>query len=113
MGETWLTEMDMGINTAYDFASRPEQWVVCHYPVPVQRTWMELNGIDCVPNEAERKKKSICTSRSFNGMVTDLETLRTHTANYAASCAQKLRQQAFHDSDRFVGGYRKASPLMP
>lgn len=84
---------DIGINTAYDFASRPEQWVVCHYPVPVQRTWMELNGVDCVPNEAERKKKSICTSRSFNGMVTDLETLRTHTANYAASCAQKLRQQ--------------------
>ena len=39
------------------------------------------------------KKKSICTSRSFNGMITDLEDLRTHVANYAARCAEKLRQQ--------------------
>ena len=57
------------------------------------RTWKELNGIDCVPNEEMAKKKSICTSRSFNGMVTDLETLQTHVSNYAARCAEKLRQQ--------------------
>lgn len=84
---------NIGIHTAYDFASRPEQWVKNFYPVPIQRTWMELNGDDCVPNEVERKKRSICTSRSFNGMVTDLDTLKTHTANYAARCAEKLRQQ--------------------
>jgi len=84
---------DIGIHTAFDFASQTERWVKCFYPVPVQRTWKELNGTDCVPNEVERKKRSICTSRSFNGMVTDLETLKTHTANYAASCAEKLRRQ--------------------
>ena len=39
------------------------------------------------------KKKSICTSRSFNGMITDLDGLRTHVSNYAARCAEKLRQQ--------------------
>jgi len=39
------------------------------------------------------KKKSICTSRSFNGMISDKETLRTHIANYAARCAEKLRMQ--------------------
>jgi DNA polymerase V len=39
------------------------------------------------------KKKSICTSRSFNGMISDKETLCTHIANYAARCAEKLRMQ--------------------
>ena len=57
------------------------------------RTWQELNGEDAVPNEALAKKKSICTSRSFNGMISDYETLRTQVANYAARCAEKLRQQ--------------------
>jgi DNA polymerase V len=46
-----------------------------------------------VPNEELAKKKSICTSRSFNGMVSDFETLRTHVANYASRCAEKLRRQ--------------------
>ena len=39
------------------------------------------------------KKKSICTSRSFNGMITDIQALRTHVSNYAARCAEKLRKQ--------------------
>ena len=56
-------------------------------------TRRELNGEDCVPNEEMAKKKSICTSRSFNGMISDYETLRTQVANYAARCAEKLRQQ--------------------
>ena len=30
---------------------------------------------------------------SFNGMVGDIETLRTHIANYASRCAEKLRKQ--------------------
>jgi DNA polymerase V len=61
--------------------------------VVIYRTWAELNGIDCVPNEAMAKKKSICTSRSFNGMISDYDTLRTQVSNYAARCAEKLRQQ--------------------
>ena len=44
-------------------------------------------------NEELAKKKSICTSRSFNGMVGDIETLRTHISNYACRCAEKLRKQ--------------------
>jgi DNA polymerase V len=40
------------------------------------------------------KKKSICTSRSFNGMISDFTDLRTQVANYAARCAEKLRQQS-------------------
>ena len=39
------------------------------------------------------KKKSIYTSRSFNGMITDLDGISTHESNYASRCAEKLRQQ--------------------
>ena len=61
--------------------------------INIVRTWQELNGEDVVPNEELAKKKSICTSRSFNGMISDKETLRTHIANYASRCAEKLRRQ--------------------
>jgi DNA polymerase V len=84
----------LGIQTAYDFAQHNGDWVRATFRnIVIYRTWQELNGIDCVPNEEMAKKKSICTSRSFNGMITDLDGLRTHVSNYAARCAEKLRQQ--------------------
>jgi DNA polymerase V len=43
--------------------------------------------------EEMSKKKSICTSRSFPGMVPDMDTLRTSISNFAARCAEKLRKQ--------------------
>ena len=84
----------MGIQTAYDFAAHNGEWVKLQFNnIVIQRTWRELNGEDCVPNEELTKKKSICTSRSFNGMISDYETLRTQVSNYAARCAEKLRVQ--------------------
>ena len=84
----------MGIKTAYDFAQMHGTWVRATFNnIVIYRTWQELNGIDAVPNEEMAKKKSICTSRSFNGMVTDFDTLRTHVSNYAVRCAEKLRAQ--------------------
>lgn len=92
----------MGVMTAYDFAQRHDSWVRAVFNnIVIWRTWAELNGIDSVPNEEMAKKKSICTSRSFNGMVSDYETLRTHVANYAARCAEKLRRQ--HTMARSIG----------
>ena len=84
----------LGCRTALDFATHHKDWVRLTFNnINIVRTWQELNGEDAVPNEQLAAKKSICTSRSFNGMVTDMETLRTHVANYAARCAEKLRQQ--------------------
>ena len=84
----------LGVKTAYDFAEHNQSWVRATFNnIVMERTWRELNGEDCVPNEEMAKKKSICTSRSFNGMITDLDGLRTHVSNYAARCAEKLRQQ--------------------
>ena len=83
-----------GIKTALDLAQMPESWVRSTFNnIVMLRTWRELNGDDCVPDEQMAAKKSICTSRSFNGMISDISQLRTHIDNYAARCAEKLRMQ--------------------
>ena len=100
----------MGINTAHDFASHSATWIHSTFrTIVVERTWAELNGTDCIPDDLPARKKTICTSRSFDGMVHDFETLRTHIANFAARCAEKLRKQqsaasivgVFVDSNHF------------
>ena len=84
----------LGCKTALDFAQHHKDWVRQTFNnINMVRTWQELNGEDAVPNEELAKKKSICTSRSFNGMISDYDTLRTQVSNYAARCAEKLRQQ--------------------
>jgi DNA polymerase V len=84
----------LGCKTALDFAKHHRDWVRLTFNnINIVRTWQELNGEDVVPNEELAKKKSICTSRSFNGMISDLDGLKTHVSNYAARCAEKLRQQ--------------------
>lgn len=111
IGRRYAARLDsMGIKTAFDFANHARSWVASTFrTVVVERTWAELNGIDCVPDDLPAKKKSICTSRSFDGMVHDFDTLRTHIANFAAKCAEKLRKQqsatnivgVFIDSNHF------------
>ena len=84
----------LGCKTALDFAKHHKDWVRLTFNnINVVCTWQELNGEDAVPNEELAKKKSICTSRSFNGMISDIESLKTQVSNYAARCAEKLRQQ--------------------
>ena len=84
----------LGCKTALDFARHHRDWVHQTFNnINIVRTWQELNGKDTVPNEQLAAKKSICTSRSFNGMISDMDTLRTNVSNYAARCAEKLRQQ--------------------
>ena len=84
----------LGCRTAYDFARHHRDWVRLTFNnINIVRTWQELNGEDVVPNEELTKKKSICTSRSFSGMIADKDQLRTHISNYASRCAEKLRKQ--------------------
>lgn len=99
-----------GVQTAYDFASLHGDFIQSIYNnIVIYRTWAELNGKDCVPNEEYAKKKSICTSRSFNGMIADIEALNTHISNYAARCAEKLRAQ--HTIASIVGVFINTNPF--
>ncbi len=111
IGRRYASRMTtMGIKTAYDFASHSDSWVRSTFKnIVIERTWQELNGTDCIPDEVPTKKQSICTSRSFDGMINDFDTLRTHIANFAVRCAEKLRRQqsvahivgVFIDSNHF------------
>lgn len=102
VGDVWgigwrmcRTLAPFGIATAYDFASLPRGWVRSHFHVTGERTWRELRGESVIDIDAMDgvERKSIMTSRSFPGMLTDIVDLRAHVANYAARCAMKLRRQ--------------------
>lgn len=84
-----------GITTALQFASLPKDIVRKRYHVTGEQTWRELNGENVIRLECmtDTKKKTIMTSRSFPGMISEQADLRTHVANYAARCAVKLRRQ--------------------
>lgn len=111
IGRRYASRMTaMGIKTAYDFACHSDSWVRSTFKnIVIERTWQELNGTDCIPDDVPTKKQSICTSRSFDGMINDYDTLRTHIANFAVRCAEKLRRQqsvahivgVFIDSNHF------------
>lgn len=89
-----------GIRTALDYVQRPEEWVRKNYMLHGMRTWLELQGQVCVEEELPEKRKSICTSRSFPGMITDRSEIAARVADFAAKCAQKLREE--HSAARQV-----------
>lgn len=83
-----------GVKTAYDFTRLPIAWVRKNMTVTGERTYKELLGESCIDMELiPPARKQICTSRSFGQMLSDYEDLAEAVANYAGSCARKLRQQ--------------------
>ncbi len=82
-----------GITETLQFADMKESWVKARFSQPICQTWTELNGTPCIDTAEVMRNKSISTSRSFGDMVGDLESLKSSTAVFAASCANKLRVQ--------------------
>lgn len=82
-----------GVNTPLDFADKSESWVRSHFHKPGVQTWLELNGTSCIDTKEILRNKTICTSRSFGNMVSDLPSLKASVATFASSCANKLRGQ--------------------
>jgi DNA polymerase V len=81
------------INTAWEFTQRTKSWVRHTMGVTGERTWLELHGTSCIEMDRSMTKKSICTSRSFGERLTELAPVSEAVANFAASCAEKLRKQ--------------------
>lgn len=82
-----------GVKTALDFVSRPVEWVRDRMGVIGVRTWSELQGIRMVEEEKNDKRKSICTSRSFAGNISDIDELILRVSDFAGKCAEKLRKE--------------------
>lgn len=83
----------LGVKTPLDLARKPEEWVKRHFNVNMYRTWLELNGHSAIDTMEKAEKQTITTSRSFSHLTDNLEVIETGTANFAASCANKLRAQ--------------------
>lgn len=83
-----------GVLTALQFARAPKGWVQSSMGVVGLRLWRELNGEPSNLLDPEvALKKNICTSRSFGELLTDPTLIEQAVANFAARCAEKLRQQ--------------------
>lgn len=83
-----------GVKTAYEFIQLPIAWIRKNMTITGERTYKELLGEPCIDMELiPPSRKQICTSRSFGQMISDYGDLAEAVANYASSCARKLRQQ--------------------
>ena len=83
-----------GFKTAAEFADAPEAWIRKNLSVVGHRLLFELRGIPSIAWEEEKPvRKNICTSRSFGKRLTDKSRIAEAMANYAASCATKLRAE--------------------
>ncbi len=83
----------LGVHTPLEFADKSESWVRRNFHKPGIQTWMELNGIPCIDTSEVVRNQSLCTSRSFGEMVSDLPSLKASVATFASSCSNKLRTQ--------------------
>ncbi len=83
-----------GFETAEQFATAPEDWVRGNMSVVGLRLLHELRGMPSIQPEFEpADKKNIRTSRSFGSPLTTHADVAEALANFAATCAAKLRTQ--------------------
>ncbi len=82
-----------GVETPLAFADKSASWVKSHLKKNGYCTWLELNGVPCIDTSEVQRSQSICTSHSFGQNVEDLASLKASVANFAFSCANKLRAQ--------------------
>lgn len=83
--------LTMGLTTAFDYVSMPQDWVYKNLGLGGLRVWNELNGKESVEEERDEARQSICTSRSFAETITDIQELSARVSDFAAKCAEKLR----------------------
>ncbi len=79
--------------TAYDFIELHDDWVRKHLSVVGLRLKHELEGKPTLGLETVQTKKAIATTRTFDRMHTDFESIKERVSTFAVSCAEKLRKQ--------------------
>lgn len=82
-----------GIATALDFTRMNEDSVNQMFSATGIHTWLELKGKPCIDLHKPAKQRSIMQSRTFAYMTDNQEELELSIRSFAASCANKLREQ--------------------
>ncbi|SDS33456.1 DNA polymerase V [Polaribacter sp. KT25b] len=85
---------EKGCRTAYDFTQLSSDWVLKEFSVVEWRLQKDLQGISKIPLEEVSSKKMIATTRSFEYTYSDIDNIKERISTFAASCAEKLRNQA-------------------
>ncbi|WNC73693.1 Y-family DNA polymerase [Thalassotalea psychrophila] len=84
----------LGINTAWELASRSPKTMRQQFSVMVERTINELNGVACLTwDDVRQPKKEIYSTRSFGQRVTEFHSLKTALITHGAIVGRKVRQQ--------------------
>lgn len=81
------------IETALDYANKPEAWIHRLFGVVGARTWKELNGTPAITIASHERQKSIMYSRTFAHMTDSKKVLQRELSNYAVAAARRLREQ--------------------
>lgn len=82
-----------GIETAWDFVQKKEDFINRQLSAGGMHTWKELQGIPCIVLENLSRQRSIMQTRTFPTMITEEKELQTRISNYVAACAARLREQ--------------------
>jgi len=102
------------IHTAFDFINLPDTWVRKEMSVVGLRLKHELGGKPTLKLDKIKSKKAIATTRSFDYMYSDYDTIKERVSTFAVSCAEKLRKQNSCCNMILVflhtNGYRKDLP---
>ena len=84
----------LGVENAWQFTLLSEDWIQKHMTVVGVRIRRELMGLPTIQlEEIQPPKKSIATTRSFEGTISNFSDLEERISTFASSCAEKMRKQ--------------------
>lgn len=101
----------MGLHTAWQFASSSRQQVKQLMGVSGEETWRELNGESVLQFAVPTPRKSIQSTRSFSHPICTARELHTALANFCAQVAEKLRKE--RSSARSIGIFLSTDRFNP
>lgn len=84
---------EMKVYTAYQFTQLSDRWVRDMMTVVGLRLKQDLEGVAILQLEDVKDKKSIATTRTFDGNYSDPALIKERVASFAVTCAEKLRHQ--------------------
>lgn len=84
---------EMNVATAYQFTQLSDRWVREMMTVVGLRLKLDLQGVRTLELDDASEKKSIATTRTFDGNYSDVRLIKERVASFAVSCSEKLRRQ--------------------
>lgn len=85
---------DIGIETALDFATKPDEWIRQHFTITGLRTAWELRGQPCIAfNQMPPERKGIAVTRSFSKRLTEYGDMKEAVISFTVRAAEKMRKE--------------------